>query len=359
MDRPTSDGARDVNGSNRRDMWSEWAQRITLSGTAPPLPAGSDPDLFNVPFCNGRTPLIAVIQAQWHDLVVEIVQRGADPDLHDLEGKTPLIHAVEAEQLDIIQFLLRSGCNPNKSDATGRTPLMYATYKGAEDIVRAIAKAGGSANQVDVDGRTAADYARYNRSDDRAKNLLKEFNCSEGSNSTPLNKPKNRFHYAAPEYINYIHAKDTVSLRKFHERYFAFLFLYCCLNLIFIIFVLARDSAWISTWNLPLIGLIIDGACILFALYYAVQTRYHYEMMFKREVKAELVGSSAVLDQYIASYTQSRTMSNAFRYATRRIALDHPRNNGSSYQNNIDWTTCLWLTLVFLTLIFRRMPRTC
>jgi hypothetical protein len=320
----------------RRDVWSRWAEEITTGKEETP-PVLEDPRDYNVPFCKeGRTPLITAIRAKHCSATRELLKRGANPDLHDLEGKTPLIHAVETKQLKIVRSLLEKGCDANKPDANGRTPLMYAAYQGEKQIFDVIAKVGGCVDAADVDGRTALDYARPDM-----KKAIKDVMEACPRSDAPK-KTGNTLLYCVPEYINYAHAKELLSLASSAAA--RFIFSKFILRFLFIA---------------AIIPLIIPFTA-LFTFFYVAWLIYYYELSskYRRHNKDTVSALREHIphDGDVEWYKQSRALSNALRYATRRVTFNQLRNKTASSKNTgrtyfgDDWETNLWLLLLGIIL---------
>jgi ankyrin repeat protein len=88
------------------------------------LARGAD---INVRDLQGRTPLIWVGRsADAGAIIDELVAAGANVHAVSKGGTTPLINAVEGDSRDAVRALLLHGANPSAPDAAGRTPLMMS-----------------------------------------------------------------------------------------------------------------------------------------------------------------------------------------------------------------------------------------
>ncbi len=377
MDVESTRGARCTSAPNRRAFWEEWTREALERGKVPPLPRGISREHLNVPLCEGVTPLIMAVKLKQYRTCVRIVRAGANIDLHDLEGKTPLIHAVETTQSDIVEFLLHKGCNPNKPDATGRTPLMYAAYMGSKEIMRAILSAGGDPAASDADGRAVTDYVAHRRSADEAQRLIKELDLPSGGRAAMSRRAamrKHRFSHVVPEYIDYLHARRTVS-RRFTLNVAAFsVLLLACDALIF-----AAVDSGIPTFNLLMY--VLYGSLVCLAFFKAWSTVNYYNLVLfpgntfgrfapifgwfgatgsrsagEHPTPAQEGSSEEQAGQLAASLKGARALSNAFRFATRRMARTAPlhgsgaRNESSAAQRRLGVLTAAWLGLVLAVL---------
>jgi ankyrin repeat protein len=89
---------------------------------------------------DGITPLLAAImqaplpfmipylpdsEKRGADIILMLIEKGADPNLADREGHTPLIYALSREQESTIAALIKKGADVHRSDNYGRTPLSF------------------------------------------------------------------------------------------------------------------------------------------------------------------------------------------------------------------------------------------
>jgi len=80
------------------------------------------------------------------DAIAELVQAGADVELHDSgpNGWTPLLHAVHKGQLGSVRALLAAGADVDGRGDNGITPLMQASAQGEPEIVEELLNAGAN-----------------------------------------------------------------------------------------------------------------------------------------------------------------------------------------------------------------------
>ena len=82
------------------------------------LDAGATPNVGNVP------PLHVAVGRGHHPLVVHLIDRGADPNLPDVDDAPPLFWAGafgKRPDLDLMRLLVARGANPACRDGVGRT----------------------------------------------------------------------------------------------------------------------------------------------------------------------------------------------------------------------------------------------
>ena len=80
-------------------------------------------------------------------------------DFADADERTALRAAAWGGHEEVVLKLLEYGANVNKADKEGRTPLIAASYMGHGEIVRHLLARGADINHEDIDGRTALSVA--------------------------------------------------------------------------------------------------------------------------------------------------------------------------------------------------------
>jgi Zn-dependent protease with chaperone function len=117
-------------------------------------------DLFNeMPFELEYTPLMEATVNGNSEMVLELLNEGADPNEMNEIGESPLLVAVVNEQLEIIPILIENGADPNLQDETGWTPLMSAVMTENLEIGRMLLDAGADPTLKDENGMSAMDHA--------------------------------------------------------------------------------------------------------------------------------------------------------------------------------------------------------
>jgi len=91
---------------------------------------------FNACDVRGLTPLHFAAAFGKHDLVVEFLQHGADPNVQDLAGCTPLHWACRTNSVECSFLLLQRGVSPLLPDRAGKTAFHYACSQGFLPIVQ-------------------------------------------------------------------------------------------------------------------------------------------------------------------------------------------------------------------------------
>jgi uncharacterized protein len=95
---------------------------------------------------DGSSPLLWAVYRVDHELVKELLQRGARPDAANVLGASPLAEAVNVADLELVTLLLKAGANPNLGNEDGQMPLMLAARTGSLPVVQALVKAGADVN---------------------------------------------------------------------------------------------------------------------------------------------------------------------------------------------------------------------
>lgn len=103
-----------------------------------------------------------------------LLQKGAYPDLRDVNGSTPLLLAVSAGHGDLIAVFVAAKANVNQGNDSGETPLIKAVQRRDLAMVRELIAAGADPDQADsLAGKSARAYAIE---DSRTPGLAKIFN---------------------------------------------------------------------------------------------------------------------------------------------------------------------------------------
>jgi ankyrin repeat protein len=109
--------------------------------------AGAD---VNAAQPDGTTPLMWAVGRldtdQDRELVKELLQRGAKPNVRNSLGATVLTEAIGTNDAALIQQLLQAGADPNLGNEDDQMPLMLAARTGSLPMVEALVKAGARVN---------------------------------------------------------------------------------------------------------------------------------------------------------------------------------------------------------------------
>ncbi|KAI9892590.1 MAG: hypothetical protein M1814_001283 [Vezdaea aestivalis] len=80
----------------------------------------------------GRPPLLACIISGHGELVVPLLEAGAEPDEADDEGSTALHHAAAYGDLKAIRTLIQAGADPARRNDRNRLPITWSKTKNVE-----------------------------------------------------------------------------------------------------------------------------------------------------------------------------------------------------------------------------------
>jgi len=130
----------------------------------------------------GESILACAIRARCDfDLLMLLVENGADAFDFDEEGVSIFDIAITYDNIEMVEYLIKEGIDVNKtSRRSGFTPLMAATCYGRNEIVELLLKNGVEQTARDSKGFTAIDFARKMNK----KSILKILDYDE-------NDPKN------------------------------------------------------------------------------------------------------------------------------------------------------------------------
>jgi ankyrin repeat protein len=138
------------------------------------------------------TPLHVAIEKERRDIVLLLLESGADAEMLDSYDENALYMASHRGCVDIVRLLISHGADPNE-ECGGWTPLHAASEHGIPEIARALLEHGANPNTADPWGRTALHMASI-EGDITAVKLLLEHGVNvdvrDKEGCTPL-------HYAA------------------------------------------------------------------------------------------------------------------------------------------------------------------
>ncbi|KAL7789097.1 hypothetical protein V8C37DRAFT_418073 [Trichoderma ceciliae] len=80
--------------------------------------------------------LCSAAKSGWAEVVLALLELGAEPDFKDKDSRTALSQAAQNESIDTMKVLMDGGAFPNSADANHRTPLSYASEMGHSFAVK-------------------------------------------------------------------------------------------------------------------------------------------------------------------------------------------------------------------------------
>ena len=138
----------------------------------------------NIKDHEGRTPLHLAIQYSQTDMILALINKGADVNAPDNKGRTPLHYNRSNRAISLA--LIENGALVNATDNEGMTPLHYAaaTRDADEDNqTLVLIEAGANVNATNNEGITPLHYAAIAREVDTIVSLI-----YKGADTTITNK---------------------------------------------------------------------------------------------------------------------------------------------------------------------------
>jgi len=110
----------------------------------------------------GESVLACALRARCDmDVLMLLVDNGADIFDFDDEGVSILDMAITYDNLEMVEYLIKEGINVSKSTRRSSfTPLMAAACYGRVEIAKILLKNGADQSATDTKGFTAIDFAR-------------------------------------------------------------------------------------------------------------------------------------------------------------------------------------------------------
>jgi ankyrin repeat protein len=121
----------------------------------------------------GNTTLLQAIKYGNYEIVSELLNSGASPNVFDNKKKTPLTLAISKKNAAMAHILLRhKKTDKNQQNGQGQTPLMLAAFIKHKGLCTRLLASGAQVHLTDKKSRTALDYALAVRDSDIARKLL-------------------------------------------------------------------------------------------------------------------------------------------------------------------------------------------
>lgn len=143
-----------------------------------------DPNLVDTTDDDGMTPLALAAWNGHLDLVQNLLERRADPDVRNHNGLTPLFCAVDRARGELSMLLIRGGANLGTRGYRGRTLLHMAARSGDAGVARTLIRRGADVNAADISGVTSLDLAVWHGHLDMEE-LLVDNGAVRSSNQPP------------------------------------------------------------------------------------------------------------------------------------------------------------------------------
>mmetsp|Transcript_980 Transcript_980/g.1295 ORF Transcript_980/g.1295 Transcript_980/m.1295 type:complete len:286 (-) Transcript_980:1983-2840(-) len=148
-----------------------------------------DPDII-IDFQDesGYTALIWSSYRGYTEIVVKLIESGADVNLRTHGGNSALTLASNEGHLPVVNLLIQAGADLNVADRDGETALYNASKKGYTDIVVTLLRAGADISMRNKDGFTARKISQQLRHS-AICNLLSE------NEKDPKTRRNSNFHF--------------------------------------------------------------------------------------------------------------------------------------------------------------------
>ena len=149
-------------------------------------------ELINNRNIDGNTALIIASIKGNKNIVILLLDNGAEIDIKNNNGNTALMLASNYGHKDIVELLLDNGANYNiVNHGIQNTALMMASNNGHADVVQLLLNKGSDPNKINEEGTTALMIASYNGYTDIVKLLLENgSNTKKGYMQMLWSKPK-------------------------------------------------------------------------------------------------------------------------------------------------------------------------
>ncbi|XP_073788298.1 kinase D-interacting substrate of 220 kDa B isoform X5 [Danio rerio] len=148
---------------------------------------------------NGQTPLMLASEQGSLEIVQELIRRGANVNLDDVDCWSALISAAKEGHVEVVKELLENSAYIEHRDMGGWTALTWASYKGRVEVATVLLENGANPNT------TGQQYSVYpiiwaaGRGHAEIVKLLLEHgakvNCSDKYGTTPLIWAARKGHY--------------------------------------------------------------------------------------------------------------------------------------------------------------------
>uniref|UniRef100_F6ZTU7 Uncharacterized protein n=1 Tax=Ciona intestinalis TaxID=7719 RepID=F6ZTU7_CIOIN len=116
----------------------------------------------NNPTESGKSVLVTACESSTENeiMCMMLLEKGADPNaVNKLNGRSALSEACSSGSIATVRTLLQKGANPNIHDKKLHVPLHFASQMGALEAVKALAAYGANCDSTDTDGYNALHYA--------------------------------------------------------------------------------------------------------------------------------------------------------------------------------------------------------
>lgn len=110
----------------------------------------------------GHTPLHSAAMEGRIDVVMFLLEHGADADARNTADQSPLLYAAYTNHADIVQVLIEHGAAFEYRDTRNLSPLHFAARQGSADVVALLVEKGAAFDEPGFRGRTPLHFAAMN-----------------------------------------------------------------------------------------------------------------------------------------------------------------------------------------------------
>ncbi|KAL0969348.1 hypothetical protein UPYG_G00225920 [Umbra pygmaea] len=147
---------------------------------------------------NGLTALMVAAEQGSLEMVQELITRGANVNMDDVDCWTALIAAAKEGHVDVVKELLANNANLEHRDMGGWSALMWASYKGRGDVAKLLLEKGANPNITGQYSVYPIIWAAGRGHADIVHLLIQhgaKVNCSDKYGTTPLIWAARKDHY--------------------------------------------------------------------------------------------------------------------------------------------------------------------
>jgi ankyrin repeat protein len=118
-----------------------------------------DPNDLNRVGKYGNSALMKAVREANTDVAKELLERGVDLEIQNIDGNTALWNACFGECDLCVALLVQAGINLDNQNDNGVTALMYCASSGKEEMTKLLLQHGADKNLENLDGFKAIDLA--------------------------------------------------------------------------------------------------------------------------------------------------------------------------------------------------------
>lgn len=115
----------------------------------------------NAPDKGGCTPLALASQSNNKQITGILISKGADLNSRDIYGYTALLWSLYYDFFELAKTLIEKGADVNIAEDKGKTPLMFACEKEQIELAGIMISKGADVCAFDASGCKASDYVRF------------------------------------------------------------------------------------------------------------------------------------------------------------------------------------------------------